>query len=99
MYVHTYLKSNYQKLYNGEISQISNANKVVVLYLEVLKYLAIITLFSSHVKGMNSPANSTAWSPSKLNKIPSEAHGRLAGEQRMRDIFGPDESLTIAHNC
>ena len=39
-------------------------------------------------------ANSTAWSPSKLNEIPWEAHGRLAGEQLMRDIFGPDESLT-----
>ena len=48
---------------------------------------------------MNSPANSTAWSPSKLNEIPWETHGRLAGEQLMRDIFGPDESLTIALKC
>ena len=48
--------------------------------------MAIIALFSLHVKSMNSPSNSTTWSPSKLNEISWEVQGRLASA---------DESLII----
>ena len=46
---------------------------------------------------MESVANSIVWSPSKLKEIRREAHGRLAGERLMRDIFAVDESLTISN--